>query len=987
MLPLTFFAAVTLCWAGTYNLSYDELGRLTGVVDSSGNAATYNYDATGNIVSIARGNAAVSIVGFTPSSGAVGTNVTISGYGFSTTASQNAVSFNGVAATVTSASTTQLVAQVPAGATTGQISITTPSGSASSASAFTVTSALAPTISGFSPLIGNRGTSVTVTGTNFRTTTSEDRLSFNTDPAFVSSASTTSLTGTVSTLATSGRVALTTPYGQATSTQDFFVAPSPYLASAVAVTGRMLIGASQTVTLPATGTIGLILFDGTAGQGVSLLVSSSTFGQCGNGVLQILTPNGSVLGGTALCSGNFSGHEFTLPVTGTYTILVAPNSATGSATFTLNNVPPDPTATITPGGSPVTLTSTTPGQDLILTFSGTAAQRVSLTISENTSLASTWDTITIVNPDGSKLVNGARFSGSYYSDALTLPATGTYTIKLAPDSTATGAATFTLYNVPPDPTGTITPGGSPVTLTTTTPGQDLSLTFSGTAAQRVSLTTSENTSLASTCGTITIVNPDGSSLTSSRMCSTYYSDALTLPATGTYTIKLDPDNTATGSATFTLYNVPPDPTATITAGGPAVTLTTTTPGQDLIPTFSGTAGQRVTVTISENASLSSTCGTITIINPDGSSLTSSRMCSTYYSDALTLPSTGTYTIKLDPDSTVTGSATFTLANVPPDPTGTISPGGSAVTLTNTTPGQDLSLTFSGTAAQRVSLTISENASLSSTCGTVTIVNPNGTSLTSSRMCSTYYSDALTLPATGTYTIKLDPDNTATGSATFTLYNVPSDPTATLTQDGSAVTLTTTTPGQDLIPTFSGTAAQRVTVTISENASLASTCGTVTIINPDGSSLTSSRMCSTYYSDALTLPATGTYTVKLDPDSTVTGSATFTLGNVPPDPTGTITPGGSAVTLTTTTPGQDLSLTFSGTAAQRVSLTISENTSLASTCGTVTIVNPNGSSLNSSRLCGSYSSGTLTLPTTGTYTIKLDPDSTVTGSATFTLTSQ
>ncbi|RQS58019.1 peptidase, partial [Burkholderia sp. Bp8963] len=416
MLPLTLFAAVTLCWAGTYNLSYDELGRLTGVVDSSGNAATYNYDATGNIVSIARGNAAVSIVGFTPSSGAVGTNVTISGYGFSTTASQNAVSFNGVAATVTSASTTQLVAQVPAGATTGQISITTPSGSASSATAFTVTSALAPTISGFSPLIGNGGSSVTVTGTNFRTATSEDHLAFNTNPAFVSSASATSLTGTVSSLATSGRVTLTTPYGQATSTQDFFVAPSPYQASAVAVTGRMQIGASQTVTLPNAGTIGLIVFDGVAGQRVSLLVSNSTFGSCGSGAIQILKPNGSLVGGTALCSGNFSGVPYTLPITGTYTIMVAPSStATGSATFTLYNVPADPTATITPGGSPVTLTSTAPGQQMSLTFSGTAAQRVSLTISENTSLASTWDTITIVNPDGSLLVNGARFNGSYYS--------------------------------------------------------------------------------------------------------------------------------------------------------------------------------------------------------------------------------------------------------------------------------------------------------------------------------------------------------------------------------------------------------------------------------------------------------------------------------------------------------------------------------------------------------------------------------------------
>lgn len=33
---------------------YDALGRLTQVIDPSGNTATYNYDAVGNLVSITR---------------------------------------------------------------------------------------------------------------------------------------------------------------------------------------------------------------------------------------------------------------------------------------------------------------------------------------------------------------------------------------------------------------------------------------------------------------------------------------------------------------------------------------------------------------------------------------------------------------------------------------------------------------------------------------------------------------------------------------------------------------------------------------------------------------------------------------------------------------------------------------------------------------------------------------------------------------------
>jgi hypothetical protein len=61
---------------------------------------------------------------------------------------------------------------------------------------------------------------------------------------------------------------------------------------------------------------------------------------------------------------------------------------------------------------------------------------------------------------------------------------------------------------------------------------------------------------------------------------------------------VDPQGTATGSMTLTLYNVPPDPTASIVPGGPAVTLTTTTPGQNASATFAASAGQRISLVLS-----------------------------------------------------------------------------------------------------------------------------------------------------------------------------------------------------------------------------------------------------------------------------------------------------------------------------------------------------------------------------------------------------
>jgi len=55
---------------------YDDLGRLTRVVDPSGNIATYHYDAVGNLLSITRStlpaNNGLAILNFTPQSGPVG---------------------------------------------------------------------------------------------------------------------------------------------------------------------------------------------------------------------------------------------------------------------------------------------------------------------------------------------------------------------------------------------------------------------------------------------------------------------------------------------------------------------------------------------------------------------------------------------------------------------------------------------------------------------------------------------------------------------------------------------------------------------------------------------------------------------------------------------------------------------------------------------------------------------------------------------------
>ncbi len=128
---------------GSAQYFYDDVGRLIKVVTPSGNIATYNYDATGNLLSITRStlpaNNGLAILNFTPQNGPVGQTVTIQGQGFNATPSLNAVQFNGTAATVAAATSSTLTVTVPPGATTGPVSVTVNSQSATSVANFVVT--------------------------------------------------------------------------------------------------------------------------------------------------------------------------------------------------------------------------------------------------------------------------------------------------------------------------------------------------------------------------------------------------------------------------------------------------------------------------------------------------------------------------------------------------------------------------------------------------------------------------------------------------------------------------------------------------------------------------------------------------------------------------------------------------------------------------------------------------------------------------------
>jgi len=506
--------------------------------------------------------------------------------------------------------------------------------------------------------------------------------------------------------------------------------------------------------------------------------------QCGspNGVTVTATLNGSPFPLDARGDGFYSA-TFT-PSAGAVNLTVTASNGTTSDTQTVSAIV-DQTYAIVPGGSPVTIATHSAGENAWLTFDGQANQRIALKMSGVTMgpspCCSTY--VSIFKPDGTML-GQQTLTGTNggFIDTRTLPTTGRYRIFVDPQATSTGSMTLTLYDVPPDVTTTITPGGAPVTVTTgPTPGQNALVIFSGTQGKRIALGLTNVTIGTSTCcsARVSILKPDGTTLVYATPFGTSggFVDTKTLPVSGTYTILVDPQLTDVGSATLTLYDVPPDVTASMTPGGAPLTVTLgPVPGQNALVTFSGTQGQRIALGMSNVTIGTSTCcsARVSITSPDNSTLVYATPVGRNggFLDTKVLPMSGTYTILVDPQGADLGSMTLNLYDVPPDVTGTIAIGGGPVTMTLApTPGQNGTLTFGGTANQRVSLRLS-NVTIGNTscCGAkISLLKPDGTTVVPPILVGTFGATiTATLPVTGTYSIVVDPQQAYVGSITLTL---------------------------------------------------------------------------------------------------------------------------------------------------------------------------------------------------------------------------
>ena len=845
-----------------------------GAVHAASNVVQYTYDAAGNIIAVRRANPApITIAGFAPSSGPAGTVVTITGTGFGATARTNTVAINGVPGTVVTATLTTLAVAVPTSATTGRITVTAAGNTATSAQDFVVAAPGVPTITGFTPAAGPPGTAVTVTGTGFNAAPGATTVKLNQNAASASSVATTQLAFAVPTATGSGRIRVATSAGSAVSATDFVVPPGTIAADAIIATTRLVAnGPAQSIGLYATGKYGAVLFDGNAGDWLSLQLGNFTVNPAGATIAYTIhKPDNTQLASGTLSATNLSVHLPALPVPGTYTMLLGTGMAQVSLDARLEAnvfVPADGTMAIarSAGQSTRALIAAVAGDQKALLVSALATLPVGGSLD--------W---TIALPSGSTFRRGNAIGLGTTTQLAPYTVTGTHTVIF----TTSAATTQTTFKVGFAAGAPLVVDGAAANPAIANPGDGARLTFAGTAGQNLGLGIAGLVlgPASITSANIAVYKPDAQLLAAANC----YVDGSqcgvnlpNLPVTGTYSIIVQPASGATGTLQVWLSR---DAAGTLASGTP-FSLTLARPGQNARLAFAGTAGALIALQVRGVATSPAGQGILMIVsNPDGSSLTYTHLSGAGQTVVPSpLPVTGTYTVFLEPEPAAKGAATASM-EVLIDPGQSLSVDGATLNAAIGVAGGSARFTFAGTAGQNLGLGVSSLALTPKVDATVYVYRPDAVQLTA-YTCAAFAAGCNgnlgNLPSTGTYGIVVRPAAGATGTFGATL---SSDLGGALVGGGSALPVSLDRPGRNARLTVSGPPGQTVRLNWSAVAIVGGDGKAVMYFNtPTGSVFASTMLASGVAGgyDLPPLPATGNYTVFIDPQAGTTLSATLTL---------------------------------------------------------------------------------------------------------------
>ncbi|MEG8281212.1 RHS repeat-associated core domain-containing protein [Streptomyces sp. AHA2] len=369
---------------------------------------------------------------------------------------------------------------------------------------------------------------------------------------------------------------------------------------------------------------------------------------------------------------------------------------------------------------------------------------------------------------------------------------------------------------------------------------------------------------------------------------------------------------------------------------------------------------------------------ITLVSPQGATVASSSFGGTAADwEVAGLPESGTYQLVIDPRSTDTGSVAVMLSK---PVVAAVAFDGPTVSTALSRIGQDGNWTF--TAAKGESLSVGVDAKAMGGYLRCYVYRPDGTQgeyLPVPNGDSNSL-DIDSLPQSGQYTLRCDPDGGGTGTVKVAVSHYVQG--GALSATGASPTLNITRPGQDGVATFTAQAGEQVS--LAATGATMPSYATITINGPDGnyvSSFTAGPGRNADWDSGVL--AAGTYTVRVADRRLDVGKVTLTLSK--PADVGALTRGGAAAKATVTRPGQNIHASFTAKTGDDLSLEVAANSFTNSLSADV--LAPSGAAVVSFRLISAGASGSIALTDlaeAGTYKVRINPTSAATGSLNLSL---
>ncbi len=826
-------------------------------------------------------------------------------------------------------------------------------------------------VAGFNPARGPVGSEVTLTGTGFAPSATENTVKFGSVEADVTAAERDSLTVEVPAGAETSTVSVETGGQTATTSDPFTVTESrepriDAIDPTIAKPGdTVAVDGAHFDPVPSGNTVG-----------VNRTLAPVTDAE--DDELQIEVPDAAGSGrvDVTTAQGNAVGPDLFIPPDG-YT--VADIGQTGRMQYR------DPKAISVDAAHKAAL----------IVFDGEAKQLVSM---RATAVSGDSD-VTVRGPEGQSLATWAVRANGDYQPAIRLPKDGTYTLIFDPVGDQPASATITAYEFGPSEVVDPTAAGTARDIEVDGMGLRGELRFRARQGQRVMVGMSESTF---NWADISLRRPDGSNIGNPVGAGTWlpgYTSGVVgptvIPADGVYTIFIEPrsryngQDYDSGSIKLKVYDVPESLTGTIdpSPAGGSETLDFESPGQVGELTFEGQAGEYISLKASDVSAKS----LVMIRDPGGEDVGGMWADKDGdYGEAVKLPEDGTYTMLVDPRDTQTGELTVTAYSYDSGAALTPTPSGVTKEVTLNGRGMNGEVRFHGQAGQRIHVSQSQ-ASIHR--GTYSLRRPNGHLVGYSHLFGSWFSDGGTktlepavLPEDGIYTVFVNPENQLSfpdgefydsGSVTIKINEIAQDLTGAIDPSaaGDTETLDFATSGQLGQLTFEGEEGEFVSL----KASGVVAKSDVTIRRPNGTVIGGAGIRKNGdYSEAVELPQDGEYTIVVDPIDAETGAISLTAYSSDPGEPITPTTAGAAKTLDINGRGLNGAIRFTGETGQEISVDLSE---ISIHRGRWEIRRPDGTRVGSDHGFGTYygtgggdvSVSGVELPVEGTYTLFFNPE--------------